>query len=252
MIQSLLSQVKRGKDKFMRTTRGKQASYIDTEKAEQIFYISYLKSGMTAFDVGANIGELTLLFSRFVGKSGKVHAFEACESTFQKLSTVCNVSNRSQIYLNHLAISNEIGTLQLNVYDENHSGWNTLANRPLENYGIDIKPNHREKVDAITLDEYCKDHSISYIDLLKIDVEGAEYQVMLGAKLLLEMQCINCCVFEFGATTFDMGNTPEQIKNLLKDCGYNIKNIVPGQAIFPGGQSPQTARFSLHVATPKR
>jgi FkbM family methyltransferase len=228
------------------------ASPIEVEAAEQIFYISYLKQGMTVFDVGANIGELSLLFSRFVGTSGKVHAFEASKATFEKLSAVCHAANRPQIHLNHCAVSDTEGTLSLNVYDENHSGWNTLANRPLDKYGINVKPVARESVDAITLDTYCRTNHINSIDLLKIDVEGAEYQVMLGAKSLFESGAIKCCVFEFGSTTFDMGNTPAEIEDFLKSSGYSVKNIVKGNPVFPGKQSSVTAKFSLHIATPKQ
>ncbi|MEA5452262.1 FkbM family methyltransferase [Leptolyngbya sp. CCNP1308] len=251
MVKSLLSKIKKGKNRLIRAVKRKQASYIDTEKAEQIFYISYLEQGMIVFDIGANIGELTLLFSRFVGTSGKVYAFEACVLTFQKLSNVCKLSGRPQIHLNQCAVADKDGILKLNIYDEKYSGWNTLAYRPLENYGIDIKPISQEEVTAITLDQYCIHHKIDHIDLLKIDVEGAEYQVMLGARILFASQRIRCCVFEFGATTFDMGNTPSEIEVFLKDCGYVIRNIVKDNPIFPGGHSSQTAQFSLHIATPK-
>ena len=46
------------------------ASYMDVERAEQIFYIHYLREGMTFFDVGAHVGKLTLLFSLFEGERG--------------------------------------------------------------------------------------------------------------------------------------------------------------------------------------
>lgn len=252
MTHQIITQAKRIKNKLYRLTHKKIASPIEVERAEQMFYISYLKEGMTAFDVGANIGELTLLFSRFVGTSGKIHAFEASKATFQQLSTVCQTANRTQINLNHCAVADTEGKLQLNVYDESHSGWNTLANRPLHEYGIDVKPVYREDVDAITLDSYCERNNVGDIDLLKIDVEGAEYQVMLGAKSLFKSRRIRCCVFEFGQTTFDMGNTPEKIESFLKDCGYNISNIVKGQPVFPGRHSSKTAQFSLHIATPKK
>jgi len=98
------------------------ATPIEVEKNEQIFYISYLKEGMTAFDVGANIGKLSLLFSQFVGYSGQVHAFEASQSTFDKLSTVCKIANYPQITLNHLAVADQERILTLNVYSEEYSG----------------------------------------------------------------------------------------------------------------------------------
>lgn len=251
MTNPILVRAKKIKQKFHTINRNKN-SPIEVQKAEKIFYISYLKQGMTVFDIGANIGELSLLFSRFVGTSGKIYAFEACGKTFEKLSTICRLASRSQIYLNQFAVADEEGTLQLNVYDENHSTWNSLADRPLHEYEIDVKPLFQETVKAITLDRFCEQHQIDHIDLLKIDVEGAEYQVMLGAKSLFQSRRIKCCVFEFGATTFDMGNTPDQIETFLKDCGYNIRNIMKGNPIFPGRKSSKTAQFSLHIATPRK
>lgn len=228
------------------------ASPNEVEKAEQTFYINYIQEGMTVFDVGANIGEISLLFSRFVGTQGKVYAFEASQSTFEKLSNICQLAGRPQIVLNHQAVADQAGRVQLYVYDDDHSVWNSLGQRPLHEYGIDLKPTHIEDVEAVTIDEYCQNNHISQIDLLKIDVEGAEYQVLLGARQMLENQSIHCCVFEFGGTTFDMGNTPDDIEAYFKDVGYAVWNVVKGNPIFPGRRSAAEARFSVHVAMPKR
>lgn len=224
------------------------ANPIEVEKAEQTFYINYLRPGMTVFDIGGNIGELTLLFSRFVGKSGAVHTFEASKATFKQLKTVCEFANRSQVVLNNKAVADKEGILQLYVYDDEHSGWNTLADRPLEKYGIDVKPTHLEEVVAITIDQYCDEKGITEIDLLKIDVEGAEYQVLLGAKEMLKKNKIQCVVFEFGQTIYDMGNNPQQIQEYLISLGYTIKNVVNKDPIFP--QHGNLACFSVHVASP--
>jgi FkbM family methyltransferase len=229
----------------------KNALPSDVERAEQTFYINYLREGMTVFDVGANVGEISLLFSRFVETQGKVHAFEASSSMFDKLTQVCQLAGRTQIVLNNKAVADNEGILKLHVYDDNHSGWNSLADRPLDKYGIDIKPTHIEEVEAITIDGYCKENNISKIDLLKIDVEGAEYQVLLGARRMLESQSIRCCVFEFGGTTFDMGNDPNEIEAYLRQFGYQIRNVVKGDPVFPGRASAAEARFSVHVARPR-
>lgn len=225
---------------------------IQVEKAEKIFYINYLKYGMTVFDVGANIGELSLLFSRLVGSEGRVHAFEATENTFKKLTSICQLANRKQIILNQKAVSDKHGVLELFVYDDMHSTLNTLADRPLEDYGIDIKPISTEEVEAITIDQYCNEQNIESIDLLKIDVEGAEYQVLRGAEKMLRRQRINCCVFEFGQTTFDMGNNPDEIESFLKSVNYTISNVIKKDPIFPGRSNIKTASFSIHIAKPNK
>ncbi|RCV66063.1 Methyltransferase FkbM domain-containing protein [Methanophagales archaeon] len=126
---------------------------------------------MTVFDVGANVSEISLLFSRFVGTTGRVHAFEATGSTFKKLTQVCQLAGRHHIALNHKAVADKEGILKLHIYDENHASWNSLADRLHYRYGIDVKSTNIEKVESVTIDEYCKENSISQIDLLKIDVE---------------------------------------------------------------------------------
>jgi FkbM family methyltransferase len=230
--------------------RDDNACPISVERAEQIFYINYLKEGMIVFDVGANIGELTLMFSRFIGESGMVYAFEASTSTFEKLSYVCASSMRENIYLSHLALSDSKGCAELYIYPEKYSCWNTLANRQLESYGIDVKPHRREHVCSSTVDIFCQERGISKVDLLKIDVEGAEYQVLLGAQRMMEQKRIRCCVFEFGATTFDMGNTPAMIEEYLSRVGYKIRNVISGCPCFPGRESSGSARFAMHIAVP--
>ncbi len=225
---------------------------IEVEKNEQTFYIKYLQDGMTVFDIGANIGELSLLFSRFIGVNGRVHAFEASSSVFNKLTTICQLAQRQQIILNHKAVADREDIVKLYVYDDEYSGWNSLADRPLEQYGINAKCKSIEEIESITIDKYCQENNISKIDLLKIDVEGAEYQVLLGAKEMLEKHQIRCCVFEFGATTFDMGNDPQTIIKFLDTMGYHVRNIVNGDPILPGYLSAKQAVFSIHVATPKK
>lgn len=228
------------------------SSPFDVERAEQTFYINHLREGMIVFDVGAHVGELTLLFSRFVGQHGQVHAFEASGETFERLQIVCEATNRQNIVLNHVAIMDKEATVKLHVYDREHSSWNSLAERPLREYGIDIDPVGIEEVRAITIDAYCEQNGIAQIDLLKIDVEGAEYQVLLGAQRMLQDKRIRYCVFEFGQTTFDMGNNPDEMGAYLKRFGYQLQNVVKGDPVFPGRANAKTARFSVHVARPKR
>jgi FkbM family methyltransferase len=225
------------------------APYVEVERAEQIFYLNYLHEGMMVFDVGANIGELALLFSRFVGASGCVHGFEASSDTFSRLSLLVGAAGRQNIVLNHLALSDHEGAVRLHVYDGPYSSWNSQALRPLENYGIDVKPVTSEEVEATTVDAYCKRNSVEMIDLLKVDVEGAEFQVLLGATEMLRQKRVRCITFEFGQTTFDMGNNPADIEEYLRDHGYKIRNIVDGDPVFPGRESVEHACFSMHVAT---
>lgn len=225
---------------------------LEVERAEHGFYIQYVKPGMVVFDVGANVGELTLFFSRFVGPDGRVHSFEANPETFSRLKSIVELVGLSNVKLNCQAIASQIGTVKLHIYDREHSAWTTMANRPLASRGINVAPLKTDEIKSTTVDAYCDSNGIEKIDLLKIDVEGAEYQVLLGAEKMLRKGQIRCCVFEFGQTTFDMGNHPDQIQAYLARCGYTLDNIMPGAPVFPGGHSSATAQFSMHISRPRQ
>jgi FkbM family methyltransferase len=207
---------------------------------------------MTVFDVGANVGELTLLFSRSVGAPGSVHAFEPTRRGFESLESVCRATSLRNVRLNRLALAEEEGPVSLHVYDDDYLSWTTRAVRPLEDYGIDVKPPTIEEAPATTADLYCERNGVAEIDLLKVDVEGAEFQVLAGAQRLLYERRVRCLTFEFGQTTFDMGNSPERIEAYLRDAGYELRNVVAGDPVFPGRESAQAALYSMHVAVPVR
>ena len=226
------------------------ASYLEVERAEQCFYREYLREGMTVFDVGAHVGQLTLMFSHLVEGHGCVHAFEAGQEAFNRLTSACQAAGLRNVVLNHLALAEKEGQIRLNIYDDDHLAWSTQALRPLENYGINVRPVAIEEPRASTVDLYCEKNNVAKIDLLKIDVEGAELQVLLGARQMLESQRIACIAFEFGQTTFDMGNEPDQIEAYLTGICYRVRNLVAGDPVFPGRSNALTAQFSMHIATP--
>lgn len=248
-MKNILNSLKRRIRNFAETNE--PASYAEVERAEQIFYLEYLREGMTVFDVGANVGELTLLFSRFAGAGGGVHAFEPSRAAFERLETVCRAANRSNVVLNNLALSDKNGFIRLHVYEDNYLSFNSQAARPLKNYGLDIEPVGIEEIRATTVDDYCDEKGIAQIDLLKIDTEGAELQVMKGARKMLKSGRVKCLTFEFGQTTFDMGNRPQEIEDFLGEMNYSVRNIVEGNPVFPGRESVETAKFSMHAATPQ-
>lgn len=223
---------------------------MEVERAERLFYLNYLREGMTVFDVGAGIGELTLLFSRFVGASGSVHAFEPSAISFERLSSICTAASLRNVQLNSVALAERKGTVTLHSYGDDYLSWTSQALRPLESYGIDVRAVDTADAVATTLDLYSERHGCTRIDLLTVDVEGAEFQVLLGAQRMLEARRVRCIAFEFGQTTFDMKNNPNDIEAYLRSVGYVLRNVVANDPVFPGRESSATACFSMHVATP--
>ena len=156
LLRSLASKIRQ----VLRGRVTTSASFEDVERAERQFYLDSVRDGMIVFDVGAHVGELTLLFSRLAG-SGQVHAFEAGRRSFERLSAACQASGRGNVLLHHLAVSDRIGEIELHVYDDAYLAWSTQAKRPLAAYGIDVKPVGIERIPSITLDRYCETAAVS-------------------------------------------------------------------------------------------
>lgn len=227
------------------------ASFAEVERAERIFYLNYLRENMTVFDVGAYVGDFTMLFSRAVGSAGAVHSFEPLSSSFNRLAKICEAAMMRNVYLNQVAVAEAPGSVVLHLYEDDYLAWTTRADRPLASYGIDVQSISTEKVQAVTIDDYCREKSIETIDLLKLDVEGAELQALQGASAMLKEKQVACVSYEFGQTTFDMGNTPAGIEQFLNSVGYKTRNLISTQPLFPGGSAAQTAQYAMHLAIPE-
>lgn len=223
------------------------ASFEAVERAERAFYHQAVRPGMTVFDVGAHVGELTRLFAGLAA-GGTVHAFEADPGVAAELRQ--NTHGIANVVVNAVAVSDHEGRVQLHSYDGPFRAFNSLADRPFADYGIDPGPARRSTVPATTIDAYCAAHAIDRIDLLKIDVEGAELQVLRGARAMLADARIACVIFEFGQATFDMGNTPAALAAFLTGCGYTLENLVVDEPLWPGGSDVRSARFAMHIARP--
>src|SRR5438477_969620 len=234
---------------FIPLIRARGSSQFEVEAAECSFYLSYLEEGMVVFDVGAYVGEVTLLFARFVRPKGQVHSFEASPETFARLETICRAAGYQNVTLNRTAVSEKEGEVDFHIYGGELQSWNTRADRPLERYGIHVEKPKLCRISATTVDAYCERKGIERIDRLKVDVEGAELHVLQGASRMLQEKRIRCCTFEFGQTTFDMGCTPDAITSWLGKFGYRVRNIISTDPVFPGGNRADRAQFSMHLAS---
>ncbi len=218
--------------------------------AEFEFYDKLIRPGMTIFDVGSNVGSTAEYFVMKVSPFGVVHCFEPGAYAFSKLQERMKTVSAVTVRLNNLAIGDRNGSTEFHVYPESHSSWNSLGCRPLENYGIPIKPVEIVCVPIITLDAYCDENNVGHIDLLKLDLEGCELQALRGARGLFVTGKIAVCLLEFGQTTYDQGNNPKMLKSFFDDVGYTLRNLIKGDPTFPGGLRANTAQYAMLVSRP--
>jgi len=132
------------------------------------------------FDVGANKGEYSeAVMKIFDGISGgyQLYTFEPSISIFKELS-ILDGKNAS-LHLVNMGLSSQTKKQILYVNNE-HSVTSSLHKGNLKNFGLSV--DIQEEVSLITLDDFCSQNGISYIDFLKLDVEGHELEIFKGAK----------------------------------------------------------------------
>ena len=180
-----------------------------------------LKPGMSFVDVGANWGYFTLLAAALLGGAGHVLALEPDPRLVKILRENVTRNNLEQVTVLPIAAGEKTGTLTLEGYDERD-----------ENFGlsrISAGSNWSQQtfqVDADTLDKILAEQKIPEVDLLKMDIEGAEALAIPGLKNSLEQRTIKRLLLELHPLQLaEFGRDTAMITSQLQAAGYRGWNI---------------------------
>lgn len=143
------------------------------EQAITDFVQHTLNPGDTFVDAGANIGFLSLVAAAKVGAEGCVHAFEPVQSTFEILQENVQLNNFNQVKLHPFGLGAKKESVHIFSEEQNRGGASIVNERS----------NQKELIQINTLDEVLRSQKV---DMLKVDVEGYEFQVLKGAQNILE------------------------------------------------------------------
>ena len=136
-----------------------------------------LEPGMVVVDVGAHVGYYTLLAAKQVGPKGKVYAFEPESANYALLEENIGLNGYQNIVTIKSAVSSRSGSSTLYL--------TALDNGRHSTYHHDLPENGSEVVKATTLDAFLEGEEWPRVDLVKMDVEGAEEDVFQGMERLL-------------------------------------------------------------------
>ena len=165
-----------------------------------------IASGMIVVDGGANMGGYSLLASQRAGAEGRVFAFEPDPNNYARLVKQIGHSTNVQPVQKAIAAASGESLLFLDSFHAGH----TLVDGRVGERGI--------SVGVTSLDDFVRDHSLPGIDVVKLDIEGAELLAIDGMQRLLRSERRPVILCEVHPPI-----TPEEFISKLDEVGYRTR-----------------------------
>ena len=178
------------------------------------------------FDGGAHEGEYTLNFMKYFRSSGRritIHAFEPMKESMAKYKEAVKDLDGTDIRYSLLGLSDKDETVPI-FFNNDTSIIASLYKRQLDYF--DISFDKEEQILTTTVDHYCEENHIDRISLLKIVVEGSEYNVLKGAEKMLSEGRIGMIQFGFGGTSIDSRHFFRDYWNYLRSLKYGLYRVM--------------------------
>jgi FkbM family methyltransferase len=181
-------------------------------------FLSHIKHGQTVIDVGAHVGQYTL-FAAGIGCT--VHSFEPEPKTFAILSANVAQNGLARVSLNQCALAQSSHSARLfSARSDNIGATSLIPNKYTSNIST--------LVSCVSLDAYLADHGNPEISFIKIDVEGAEMDVLRGAKSVLSHYRPQLIVEFNEPMQAASGSSCSDIVDFLRSFGYRLWRITAG------------------------
>jgi FkbM family methyltransferase len=193
--------------------------WINWDKRVYLFFVG---SGDVVLDIGANVGSHTTFLSRLTRATGRVLSFEPVPQSFRQLEKNIRRKGRfGNVTASQLAIGSprEPGGSVLMQAPGTELTHAALA-RHAANAWADADTVQSFTVKISSVDAEAASHRLFRVDFIKVDVEGAELEVLRGARRTIERHqpLIYCEIYNEWARSF--GYSPTDLFSYLGDLGY--------------------------------
>jgi FkbM family methyltransferase len=181
---------------------------------------SFLYPDVTFFDVGANIGQYTLLSAPLVQE---VHSFEPVPKTYQLLAWNVLHNRVTNVHLNQVAVSDRAGET---IFFEGHANnvGGTSLRQAFGSAGV------QQAAKTITLDEYVFASDVAKRlrrIVVKMDIEGAELLALSGAKEFLKLRPV-LILESIDNLQRNFGHSVDELAAFLEARGYTLRSLEEG------------------------
>ena len=199
------------------------------EHPELRFLSRFLQPGMTVLDIGANQGVYTLVAAKAAGAQGRVFAFEPSPSELAKLRWNLRLNRVRNVAVIESAVAAGDGTTTFHAAIPMKGGFSGIR-RPAEGLGVTSEV---ITVPVTTIDAFVGSYEIETVDFMKVDVEGAEMELLEGAHGLLTRAGRPILQLEFNdERTSEWGYAARDLGVRMMDLGFHLFgfeewNLVP-------------------------
>ena len=175
------------------------------------------------FDVGANIGQYAEM-AHAACPNARIFSFEPVSSTYDLLSK--NLASNNQVECIQKGLFKESKKISIHIYPGNeHSSLHDIK-------GVAYDVVKKEEIETITGDQFIAEKGIEKIDLLKLDVEGAEMDALVGFASALSNKQIRLAQFEYGYINITSKILLADYYDFFEKYGYIIGKIYPKTVEF--------------------
>jgi FkbM family methyltransferase len=182
-------------------------------------------SPMVIFDGGANVGDYTQMINETCPDS-KIYAFEPVESTFQELQKCLNSNEIINATAIQKGLYKEDTKVTINIYSGNeHASLHQIK-------GVGYQSIRQEVLDVVKGDTIMKEYGIETIDLLKLDIEGAEMDALVGFENALKGKKIRVIQFEYGYINITSKVLLADYYDFFSAHGYIVGKLYPRSVEF--------------------
>jgi FkbM family methyltransferase len=182
------------------------------------------KGAKVILDVGANAGIYSLA-ALAIQPDAVVHAFEPTPEIAVRLRATARGNGLDRLYVHEEAVCNQSGPATLKRFRGElgtNEGMNFISR--------EVGDPDAETVRTVCLDQFCERHSIDYVDLLKLDIQGHEHSALEGARQLIRAGRIRIIFMELNwATSAGATCAATESTRLLHQAGYKFSK--PGRRL---------------------
>ena len=186
------------------------------ERPVQEALFSILSKDAVFYDIGANIGFFSILAAKTVGPGGSVYAFEPLSENASMIEKNANRNKLINIYVERVAVADKTGKREIILTECAGGATLKTAGNPPDPIGSQV-------VETVALDELAQSGRIKMPDVVKIDVEGAELDVLSGMAAILNKKAPSLIIEFDDVALISCKKKLSAAQELLEGIGYQTK-----------------------------